>query len=123
MDNKKLTPWMQEAAEITSGDRMRDYGRSLLNFLRIAIYWSLFLGITVTPDKAAWLMVLMKASREQQTPKDDNGVDGIGYLSCLSDMDSQMKELGYTRGYHAFQDMTLIGMQALLQSLENRNGS
>lgn len=112
-----LTPFLQEAAKITTSERRRDYGRPLINFLRIAIRWSNFLGLTISPTKVAAMMIDVKLARQQNTPKDDNWVDMIGYAACVSDMDEQLKELGYEEGIKAFQMMDTIGLQILYENV------
>ncbi len=114
-DRRDLTPWLAEAAKITSGDRRRDYGRPLLNFLRIAISWSNYLDFTITPAQVAFMMVLMKVAREQNTPKNDNPIDILGYMACLSDMDDHLKGMGYESGYYYLNGMSVVGMQTLYE--------
>lgn len=116
-----LTPWLEEAAKITTGDRRRDYGRPLLNFLRIALRWSNYLGITITPIQVGAMMIDMKLAREQHTPKDDNWVDMLGYAACVSDMNDHMIELGYAEGYKAFNHMSIAVMQALYERISSKS--
>lgn len=111
-----LTPWLAEAANITSGERRRDYGRPLVNFLRIAIRWSNLLGIYITPPMVALMMVDMKIAREQNTHKDDNWIDILGYAATVSDMDQEMREMGFD-GYKQFSYWSSV---ADLQNLYNR---
>jgi hypothetical protein len=111
----ELTPWLAEAASITTGARRRDYGRPLLNHLRIAIRWSNFLDFAITPDKVVAMMVDMKLARQQQTPKDDNFIDILGYSACLSDMHEQLRGMGYEDGIYIFKGMSVSGMQLLYE--------
>lgn len=113
---------IEHALEITSGDRRRDYGRPLINHLRIALQWSNYLGITITPEKVVWMMIGLKQAREAHTPKYDNLLDTIGYSLCLDDMWQQLVELGRAvdredaMGYMA--GMSRADMTVLLEELE-----
>ena len=91
---------LEIATDITTGDRRRDYGRPLVNHLRIAMNWTLFLqplldGKSITPDKVVWMMAGLKQAREINTTKFDNLLDNVGYSACLDDMYLQIIELGY----------------------------
>lgn len=70
--------WTEEAARIIGGNRADDYGEDTT--VRIAAAWSAILGVEVTPRQFCWLMVVLKAIRDQHKAKRDNGVDAIGYL-------------------------------------------
>lgn len=82
---------LQEADVLVNGDRQRDYGHPFDNFNDIAELWSVVLKKkrggnsfkTVTPEEVALMMDLLKVSRECNTPKRDNRVDGPGYWKCL----------------------------------------
>jgi hypothetical protein len=87
-------PILDLAREITSGDRRRDYGRPLVNHLRIALMWSIQDERPVSPIDVAWKLITLKAAREIHTPKYDNLVDTIGYAACVDDMGLQAVELG-----------------------------
>ena len=105
--------WLDEAAQVTRQDRQKQYGAPLINFLRIALLWSTYLGRVMTPLDVVWMMLLVKVGREMNTHKDDNGVDGIGYIACWQQMDEEMKGRGYPDGALALQKMTLDDMHAL----------
>lgn len=79
-------------AEITSGDRRRDYGRPLLNHARIALIWSTYLEKTIRPMDVAWMMNGLKLAREIETSKYDNLIDSMGYMVCIDDMIAQVIE-------------------------------
>lgn len=112
-----LTPWLEEAAKITTGDRSRDYGRPLLNFLRIGLRWSNFLGVVINPMQVAMMMVDVKIAREQNTSKEDNWVDTLGYAACASDMNEHMKELGLGGMGWFTSSRTTADLQALYDRL------
>lgn len=73
---------LQEAAEITSGDRNKDYGHPFDDFMRTARLWSPILGIEVTPIQVALCMMAVKMSRAVNSYKRDNFVDLAGYAHC-----------------------------------------
>ncbi len=115
--------WLDTALQLTSSDRQRDYGRPLLNFLRIAIGWTLQLstvlkpGAIVHPVHVARLMIEMKLVRDMNTFKDDNWIDTMGYAAVVDDMDRHLKELGYEKGVKALDAMTIGELYALLVKL------
>lgn len=83
---------LQEADQLVNGDRQKDYGHPLDNFTDIADMWSVVLRkvrggkegfLPITPQEVALCMDLLKVSRERNTPKRDNRVDGPGYWKCL----------------------------------------
>lgn len=79
--------------------RRDNYDNPLPNFLRIALYWSVWDEAINTPLDVAFKMDLMKSAREQHSHKDDNLIDKGGYaLSCYEQMDAKMHELGYVLG-------------------------
>lgn len=63
--------------------RGRDYGDPLPNFQRIAAFWSVVFGHSVTPQQVAQCMRLVKESRLIATPGHrDSLVDICGYADC-----------------------------------------
>lgn len=113
--------WLEEASQITRQDREKAYGAPLINFLRIALFWSAYLGRLITPLDVAWLMTFVKAGREMQTFKVDNYVDTMGYMDCVYRMDVQLKEMGYVEGVLWFRTATFTtqDMERLLQRLKS----
>lgn len=80
---------LEEALEITSGDRRRDYDHAKPNHERIALYWNAHLearGIEgkLTATDVVILLILLKVARQARTPKRDNWVDIAGYARCGS---------------------------------------
>lgn len=112
------------ALEIVSSDRRRDYGRPLINHLRIAIMWSMYCETTFTPDQVAWMMVIVKVARETQTPKYDNIVDTTGYSLVLDDMYAELIERDDIPANNRkdamdyLSNMTRGSMMLLLEKLE-----
>jgi hypothetical protein len=124
-----MTTFKEQAEAVVSGDRRRDYGSPLLNHLRIAVRWSLLLqqkltfNCSVTPVDVALMMVDLKLARNQQTWKEDNFVDMIGYLYCLDSMHSEMQTLGYADGAAALAGMSLSELVLLLKRIEDENAT
>ena len=113
---------LAEAKAITSGDRQRDYGRPLINHVRIALKASVTLNRTVTPLEIAWIVGAdLKSSREVQTPKYDNTLDDVGYARCRVDMINQIVELGikdsFDDAHHWLHNITLSQMATLMELL------
>lgn len=113
--------WLGIAAEITQGDRQRDYSHPLINFLRHAMLLNVMYtgklknGVLFTPVDVAMQMVVLKQARQLNTHKDDNWIDTIGYAACVDSMNALMLALGYTEGVEAFSGMSLDEMQGVLQ--------
>lgn len=95
--------WLMKAAEITQSDRQRDYGHPLPNFLRIAIKQSVTLEKPVSPLHVVLMSIDLKTAREQNTHKDDNYIDMMGYAATVERMDVRLKEMGYDRGIDLFK--------------------
>lgn len=72
------------AAKLVTGDRQDDYGHPLDDFTRAGKIWEAILGVPVTAEQVALCMVGIKISRQTNTPKVDNVVDGIGYFLTLA---------------------------------------
>lgn len=68
------------AIDLVYSDRQADYGHPADDYGRTAALWSALLGYPITAKQAALCMVLVKLSREMNSPKDDNMVDAHGYL-------------------------------------------
>jgi hypothetical protein len=112
--------YIDQAKNVTEGARRRDYDRPLPNFLRIALLdnvWyagDMMPGRYITPLDVDITNILQKIAREQNTHKDDNIVDIVGYADLLDDMDQQMKQLGYTKGVECLYAMDVGEMFELL---------
>lgn len=71
------------------------------SFTTIAKFWSVFLGVEVSPLQVAGCMILLKLARLKKTPThEDSVVDGIGYFACMADFlrepqekESKLKDL------------------------------
>lgn len=109
--------WLDEAAQVTRQDRQKQYGSPLINFLRTALLWSVYLNRVITPLDVVWMMLQVKVAREMQNHNVDNGVDAIGYVACWEQMDEEMKALGYPEGALALKSMSLSQMHGLASNL------
>lgn len=111
----------EQLKEITESERQWDYGHPLINFLRIAIRWNVYLanrGITLTPLDVAMMMIDTKMARLQNTYKYDSVLDIAGYASCIARMDEKMREHGHYGGIKDVEAMGQHEMISLLQDLE-----
>lgn len=78
-----------EAERIINGPRRDAYGPVEESFQKIATGWSLILGVEVTPQQVALMMVVMKVLRETGGQHHrDNLVDIIGYTLLLEKLTS-----------------------------------
>lgn len=75
---------LDEAIELTRGDRNRDYGHPSDDFDRAAAMVSAYLGHPVTARQLMGCMILVKMSRQAHTPDHwDSAVDIAGYADCI----------------------------------------
>ena len=70
---------LEEANEITGGERNDSYGHPRTDFDRTAAFWSAIFGFPVTAEQVALCMIALKLSREVHKHKRDNLVDIAGY--------------------------------------------
>lgn len=83
MDRTNL---IEKAERIVNQDRNTRYGGPEESFTTIAKFWSVFLGVEVSPLQVAGCMILLKLARLKKTPThEDSVVDGIGYFACMAD--------------------------------------
>lgn len=79
---------LEEALQITSGDRQAAYGPPDQDFRRTADMWSALFrsmlrdGVAFEPFHVAQAMILLKMSRQLHQRKRDNWVDTAGYARC-----------------------------------------
>lgn len=73
---------LHEAIRITSGDRNAQYGDPNIDFERTAGMWQSYLQHPISTHDVAWMMVMLKASRNRHQAKRDNYVDAAGYIRC-----------------------------------------
>lgn len=75
---------LREAARIISGDRNKSYGGPEENFTRTAQIWSVILGITISNEQVAMMMVGLKVARFAHGAgfQPDTWIDIAGYAGC-----------------------------------------
>jgi hypothetical protein len=75
---------LREAARIISGERDKQYGKPEDNFERTAKIWSVILGIEITNEDVAMMMVGLKVARYASKSgfQPDTWVDIAGYAAC-----------------------------------------
>lgn len=77
---------IEKAERIVNQDRNTRYGGPEESFTTIAKFWSVFLGVEISPLQVAGCMILLKLARLKKTPThEDSVVDGIGYFACMAD--------------------------------------
>lgn len=83
---------LEEALEVTSGARKRDYDAAEPNHHRIAGAWNWYLGARKDPQApissfdCAMMMGLLKIARACYTPTRDSFVDLAGYARCAAEI-------------------------------------
>jgi hypothetical protein len=78
---------LQQAIDLTHGDRNKNYGAPLVNHQRIAAIWSVILGVEVTPSQVALCMVGVKIARLVATPDHlDSFIDGAAYMAIAGEI-------------------------------------
>ena len=96
--NRKQT--LVEADKCVNGQREHDYGSPEDNFATIAEMWTSYLRrasskfnpIVVTAHDVTVMMALLKIARiASGQVKDDNYVDGCGYLACAAEIATEKK--------------------------------
>lgn len=86
-----MTSICEEAQAIVHGERMKLYGMPLAGYTRLAGIWSALLGVDVTPQQVALMMVAAKVSREWARHQRDNLVDMAGYAENIHLMYEELR--------------------------------
>jgi hypothetical protein len=75
---------LRDAANIITGDRDKQYGGPEENFERISKIWSIILGVSITREDVAMMMVGLKVARYANKSgfQPDTWVDIAGYAGC-----------------------------------------
>ena len=75
---------LRAAAAITTGDRDKQYGGPEENFERISKIWSIILGVPITREDVAMMMVGLKVARYANKSgfQPDTWIDIAGYAGC-----------------------------------------
>ena len=82
---------LEEANQLTHGDRVADYSPPEENFAQIAAIASAILKKPITPKECVMIMLAVKLSREAYKHKRDNCCDIAGYAYCLSRIEGDEK--------------------------------
>lgn len=89
----KRTEVLNNANQIVHGDRQEAYGTPENNFSKIAGMWSAYLGVPVSAEDVAAMMILLKTARVKSGHgSDDNWVDIAGYAACGGEIQSRGKD-------------------------------
>lgn len=85
------TSVLEDAVQVTSGPRRRDYDSPTPNHERIARLWNAYIqsrktdaGEPLTPLDISHMMILLKLARAVYTPTRDSYVDIAGYAQCAA---------------------------------------
>lgn len=75
---------LREAARIISSDRNKQYGAPENNFERTAQIWSVILGVPISNEDVAMMMVGLKMARyaSKSGYQPDTWIDIAGYAGC-----------------------------------------
>lgn len=80
---------LDQAKVKITGPRKQDYGNPCKSFNKIANLWEDYLGIPLTGQDVAMMMVLFKVSRIQNSNKMDSYEDLIGYAALAAELDER----------------------------------
>lgn len=69
---------------VRKGPRQQTYGHPRGDFDRVGLMWQAILGVPVSAEQVAVMMIAFKLARLSQTPQhQDSKIDVIGYTICL----------------------------------------
>ena len=77
---------LQQAINLTMGDRNEQNGDPLENHQRIATIWSVVLNQTIEPYQVALCMAGLKLARLAHNPLDDSFIDGAAYFAIAGEI-------------------------------------
>ena len=78
---------LRRAAELVSTDRAETHGDMLENHDNIATLWSAFLGVDITAQQVALMMVLLKVARTKTGRLNlDDFIDMAGYAGVAGEI-------------------------------------
>jgi hypothetical protein len=98
MSRRLCAQILLEAADLIDGQRNDQHGDKNANFTNIARLWSAYLGVEVSPEDVAFLMVLLKMARRWTGcfNRDDYldlcGYAGIGYELALAEAEAEQNK-------------------------------
>lgn len=84
---------LEEAQRIVMGERESAYKHPYDCFTRIAKLWDAILGVPITAEQVALMMIALKISRQCEGNKRDNITDICGYAFCLQRVIDRREEL------------------------------
>ena len=85
----------REAAHLVGGDRETQHGNKMNNMRNIADLWSVYLGIPISAEQHAWMMVLMKCARTKTGAHNlDDYIDAAGYAGCAAEVHEELTPIG-----------------------------
>ena len=83
----KTTQILKKAEKLVNGSREKTHGNKLENHKNIALLWSAYLEIDITPKDVAILMVLLKLARTKVGEhNEDDYVDACGYSAIAGEL-------------------------------------
>jgi len=77
---------LQQAIDLTMGDRNEQNGDPFENHQRIAKIWSVILHQEIEPYQVALCMAGLKLARLAYNPLDDSFIDGAAYLAIAGEI-------------------------------------
>ena len=77
---------LQQAIDLTMGDRNEQNGDPLENHQRIAKIWSVILNQEIAPYQVALCMAGLKLARLAFNPLEDSFIDGAAYLAIAGEI-------------------------------------
>lgn len=83
---KQASTILDDAAEVTSGDRRTYYGHPADNHGRTAAFWSTYLGIPINAEQVCYMNMLQKISRSMCSTTRDTLVDIAGFARNIEIM-------------------------------------
>ncbi len=79
--NQVMRKLLADAENVITGERQRDYGLPEINHQRTAGFWSIYLGIKVTPFQVCIMNDLQKTARGMEKVTPDFFVDKVGFVA------------------------------------------
>ena len=97
-----LKSFFDRVSDIVTNNRSNDYGDPLLNHMRIANLWNVWLnnrtwGPEITPYDVSMMMNLVKFARCLETPSHENHVDIAGYAAVSEKIFDDLIKTGNLR--------------------------
>lgn len=82
----------QTATKLVSGSRARTHGDKHETFATIARLWSAYVGVSISAEDVAHMMVLLKIARTQGGQHNlDDYVDMCGYAACAGEIAAKVR--------------------------------